>query len=56
MINAEARHHQMAGELTSSQLAQQELRDKIRALTDLEQNISLRKGKVAQEGGFSADE
>lgn len=56
MINAQARHHQMAWELASSQIAQQELRDKIRALTDLEQSISQRKGIVVQGRGLSVDE
>ncbi len=56
MINAEERQHQMAVELTSSQAAQQELSDKIQALTNLEQKISVRKGKVAEMKGLLDDE
>lgn len=56
MINAEERQHQMAVELTTSQAAQQELSDKIQALTNLEQKISVRKGKVAEMKVFLDDE
>ena len=51
MINAEARRHQIAHELDDSQVAQQALKQKIEALTNLEQHLSHRKELVtdAQE-------
>lgn len=56
LINAEERRHQMALELDASQREQRELQQKITALTNLEEKMSIRKEQVNEARDQSANE